>query len=257
MKNIRDAGFAEVEITADKRHLDPRIYPRQKLPEIRNLLKNLPLRPNSVHAPIDGADLSTSNLEERKRAVDLLIDTLEYCRAIDCPIAVVHPNHSNSLPLGAEAMKRNSMETLNEIVAKAEDLGVKVALENMIEKEERRFGSRVADLIEIIEGVGSSHLGICLDTGHTNLIPKPDVSLEEEIIRAGEKLWTLHVHDNDGRMDYHWPPGEGKIDWSKVVRGLRRANYRGVFMMEVQERGDPEKLARTSLQKAIEILGAQ
>ena len=256
LKHIRDAGFEEVEITADKRHLDPRIYPRQKLLQLRSLLRSLSLTPNSVHAPIDGADLSTSNLEERKRAVGLLVDTLEYCRAIDSPIVVVHPNHSNSLSLGAEAMNRNSLEALKEIVIEAEDLGVKIALENMIEKEERRFGSRVADLIEMISHIGSSQLGICIDVGHTNLMPKPDVSIEQEIIQAGDRLLTLHIHDNDGKMDWHWPPGDGNIDWRQVVRGLREVNYRGVFMMEVQERGNPDQLARSSLQKTREILKA-
>jgi len=182
------------------------------------------------------------------------MDTLEYCRAIDCPIVVIHPNHSNSLPLGAEAMKRNSIEALKEIIAKAENLDVKIALENMIEKEERRFGSRSADLIEIIEAVGSLHLGVCLDIGHTNLIPKPAASLEDEILRAGDHLWTLHIHDNDGNMDYHWPPGDGNIDWSQVVRALRKVNYQGAFMMEVREGGDPDGLAKRSLQKAMEIL---
>ena len=254
LKHIKDAGFAEVEILANKRHLDPRVYPHEKLPQLRNLLRNLSLCANSVHAPMDGVDLSTSNLEDRRRAVELLVDTLEYCREIDCPIAVVHPNRSESLPLGVEAMKRNSIEALNEIVAKAEDLGVKIALENLIEKGKRRFGSRVADLIEIIENIGSSNLGVCLDTGHTNLLPKADVSLEDEMIEAGDHLWTLHIHDNDGSLDYHWPLGEGNIDWSQVVSGLKRANYKGVFMTEIQEGGDPDELARRSLQKAVDIL---
>jgi sugar phosphate isomerase/epimerase len=256
LKHIREAGFKEVEITADKRHLDPRIYPRQKLPQLRSLLRSLCLHPNSVHAPIGGADLSVSNLEERKRAVGLLVHTLEYCRAIDCPIAVVHPNHSDSLSLGAEAMKGNSLEALKGIVAEAEDLDVKIALENMIEKDAPRFGSRIADLMEMIGHIGSSHLGICIDVGHTNLMPKPYVSIEQEITRAGDRLLTLHIHDNDGKMDWHLPPGDGNIDWRQVAGGLREVNYRGVFMIEVQERGDHDELARSSLQKTRDILNA-
>jgi len=254
LRHIRDAGFTEVEINADKRHLDPRVCPRQKLPQIRRLLKDMSLHPNSVHAPINGANISTSNLEDRRQAIKLLIDTLEYCRAIECPIAVVHPNHSDSLPLGAETMKRNSVEALKEIVLKAEDLGVKIALENLIEKEERRFGSRISDLIEIIKDVGSPYMGICLDTGHINLIPDPNVNLESEIIQAGKHLWTLHVHDNDGLEDRHWPPGDGNINWRHVIRGLRKVNYQGVFMMEVQEGEDPDDLAKKCLRKATDIL---
>jgi len=258
LKRISDAGFAEVEINANsKRHLNPRFFPRGELPHLRRLLEDLSLHPNSVHAPFSELDLSTPRSDLRRQTVDLLADTLEYCRAIGCPIMVVHPNHTDSLPIGPEAMKRNSVEALRELANRAEDLGVKIALENMIDKEGGRFGSRVADLRKIIEEAGSPLMGICLDTGHTNLLPGSNVSQEEEIAQTGELLWTLHIDDNDGREDRHWLPGEGNIDWNQIIKGLRRANYQGVFMMEIQERTDPDELARRSLQRATEILSIQ
>jgi len=253
LKHIRDAGFTEVEINADKTHLDPRVFPRSKLPHLKRLLNDLGLHPNSVHAPIDGVDLSAESPEIKEQSIDLLTKTLEYCRAIECPIMVTHPNHSNSLPLGREAMKKNSIEALREVIKKAEELGVKVAIENMIEKD-GRFGSRIFELIEIIESIGSPYLGICLDTGHINLLPSSVTSMREEILRAGRYLWTLHVHDNNGEKDYHWPIGEGNIDWSQVIKALREINYRGVFMMEIQERGDPDILARRCLRIATDML---
>lgn len=260
MRYIADAGCTEVEINADKGHLDPRIYPRGKLPKLRSLLEELSLHPNSVHVPIDGINLSTSKLEERRQAIKLLTYTLEYCGAIECSIAVVHPNHSDSLSIGTKAMKRNSVEALMEIVPRAEALGVKIALENMIEKEKPRFGSRVTDLIETIEEVGSSYLGVCIDTGHTNLsmhASKHDISLEDEIILAGERLWTLHINDNDGKEDHHWPPGDGNIDWGQVIRGLRKVNYKGVFMTEVAEKGDPKEFAKSLLLRTKEMLAKE
>jgi len=254
LKHIRDAGFAEVEINADKIHMDPRVFPCSKLPQLKNLLNNLGLHPNSVHAPINGVDLSTQSPDIKKQSIDLLTKTLEYCRAIECPIMVMHPNHSDSLPLGREAMKKNSIEAIRKVVKKAEDLGVKVAIENMIDKEGGRFGSRISELREIIENVGSPYLGICLDTGHINLLISSDISMEEEILCAGEYLWTLHIHDNDGEEDRHWPPGEGSIDWSQIIRSLRKVGYKGVFMMEIQERGDADDQARKCLRIATDML---
>jgi len=254
LKHIRNAGFTEVEINADKIHLDPRVFPSLKLSRLKNLLDDLGLHPNSVHAPISGVDLSTQSPDIRKQSVDLLAKTLEYCRAIECPIMVMHPNHSDSLPLGAEAMKKNSIEAIGEVMEKAEELGVKVAIENMIDVGGGRFGSRVSDLKEIIKSVGSPYLGICFDTGHTNLLAGSDVSIGEEIVQAGEYLWTLHVHDNDGERDRHWPPGEGSIDWSQVIGSLRKVGYKGVFMMEIQERENPDVLARECLRIAAEMI---
>jgi len=258
---IADIGCTEVEINADKGHLDPRIYPRGKLPKLRSLLEKLSLHPNSVHVPIDGINLSTSKLEERSQSIKLLTYTLEYCKAIECSIAVVHPSHLDSLSIGTKAMKRNSVEALMEIVPRAEALGVKIALENMIKtKEKPRFGSRVTDLIETIEEVGSSYLGVCIDTGHTNLsmhASKHDISLEDEIVLAGKRLWTLHINDNDGKEDHHWSPGDGNIDWSQVIRGLRKVNYKGVFMTEVAEKGDPKEFAKNLLLRTKEILAKE
>ncbi|RJS92635.1 sugar phosphate isomerase/epimerase [Candidatus Bathyarchaeota archaeon] len=257
LKHIRNAGFTEVEINADKTHLDPRVFPRSELSSLKNLLNDLGLHPNSAHAPIDGVDLSAQNVDIKNRSIDLLVKTLEYCRAIDCPILVVHPNHSDSISLGREVMKKNSIENLRIVVKKAEDLGVKIAIENMINVGGERFGSRISDLKEIIMNIGSPYLGICFDSGHANLqAASSDISIRDEIIDAGEYLWTLHIHDNDGSRDQHLPPGDGNIDWGLVIRTLREANYKGVFMMEIQERGDPDYLAERCLRIATEIIQA-
>jgi len=255
LKRIREAGFTEVEINADKTHLDPRVFPRSKLPHLKKLLNDLGLHPNSVHAPFYGVDLSTQSPEIKRRSIELLTKTLEYCRAIECQIMVTYPNSSESLPLGREAVKKNSVEALREVVKKAEELGVKVAIENMIGKDER-FCSRISDLIGIIESVGSPYLGICLDTGHINLLPRSVTSMREEILHAGKYLWTLHIHDNDGERDSHLPMGEGNIDWSQVIKALREINYKGVFLMEIQEREDPDELARECLRIASDMLRA-
>jgi len=257
LKHIKNAGFTEVEINADKIHLDPRVFPRSNLSNLKNLLNDLGLHPNSVHAPISGVDLSTQNPDVKKQSIDLLTQTLKYCKAIGCPIMVTHPNHSDSLPLGREAMKKNSIETIREIIRRAEELEVKIALENMIDKEGKRFGSRISDLREIIENIGSPYLGICLDTGHINLLTSPNTSLEKEILCAGEYLWTLHIHDNDGSEDRHWPPTEGSINWNQVISSLRKVGYKGVFMMEIQERGNADELARKCLRIATDMLCMQ
>jgi len=254
LKHVKNAGFTEVEINANMAHMDPRVFPCSELPHLGNLLNDLELHPNSVHAPIEGVDLATQSPDIKKQSIELLTKTLEYCRAIECPIMVMHPNHSDSLPLGRETMKKNSIGAIREVVKKAEELGVKVAIENVIDKEGERFGSRTADLREIIENVDSSYLGICLDTGHANLLISSDASIREEILCAGEYLWTLHIHDNDGEKDCHWPPGDGNIDWSQVVKSLREVSYKGVFMMEIHERGDPDVLARRCLRIASDML---
>ncbi len=253
LRRIKDAGYTEVEIYADRAHLDPRLFPRWKLPHIKRVLEDLSLTPHSIHAPIDGVDLSAQSLHIRRRSIELLVETMEYCRALECPLLVVHPTHTDSLNIGYEAMRRNSIMSFEELAKRAEELEVKIAVENMIDKGNGRFGSRVTELREILEAAQSPYLGICIDTGHINLL-KPRVSQKREIEQAGKYLWSLHIHDNDGRRDLHLPPGDGNIEWRQVIAGLKEVNYQGPFMMEIHERLDDSGLARECLEIAVKLL---
>ncbi|UCH01523.1 MAG: sugar phosphate isomerase/epimerase, partial [Candidatus Bathyarchaeota archaeon] len=234
------------------------------LPQLGVLLANLELNPASVHAPTTGADISSSNLQERRIAEQLLIDTIFYCKSIKCPILVVHPNilGSNSLLLPDDVQRNNCIDSLGKIVDRTQDHSVKIALENLPDYEGKgRVASRVVDLIEIIEKVGSQNVGICVDTGHTNitkhqnLAKKLKMSLEDEIMQAGKYLCTLHINDNNGKEDIHLVPGDGNIEWALVIRSLRQVNYKGIFMMEILEREDSDEQARRSYQKGAELLG--
>ena len=96
----------------------------------------------------------------------------------------------------------------------------------------------VKDLIEIIERVGGDKLGICLDTGHLNIMK---ANTQGEFIRAaGKYLKALHVHDNDGTADQHLIPfARGKVDFKDIMTALRDIDYNGLFNFEIP--GDSHK----------------
>ncbi|RLI40282.1 hypothetical protein DRO64_09235 [Candidatus Bathyarchaeota archaeon] len=254
LRRIRDAGYTEVEITADRTHLDPRVFSPSRLPSLKSLLKDLGLHPNSVHAPIKDVDIAAQNPDVRVKSIKLIMKTLEYCRSIECPILVLHPNGEEGASLKPDDSKKNLIDSLTQIVKKAEDLGVNIAIENMIDVKGRRFGSRVSHIREVIESIGSPSLGICFDTGHVNLFSDPNISMDGEIFEAGEYLMTLHVHDNNGMEDEHKPPGDGSINWSQVIEALKKVNYAGVFMMEVQESDDPDATAKRCLEAVTKMI---
>lgn len=156
--------------------------------------------------------------------------------------------------MGTEVVKKTCVDALGEIADKSKDLGVRISLENLVT---RGFGGKVAHLLEMIESVGSSSIGICFDTGHTNLLPRADVTQKGEIVRAGSHLLGVHLHDNDGQKDCHWPLGKGNIDWAEVVAGLRHVRHKGVVTMEIRERGNPDDLAKKSLRITKQMLRIQ
>ena len=89
------------------------------------------------------------------------------------------------------------------------------------------------DLIHLIDAVGSEKFGICLDTGHLNLVG----GNQGDFIRtAGSYLRALHIADNQNvnDVDEHLMPfGRGTVDFIDVVRALREINYSGMFNFEI------------------------
>ena len=56
----------------------------------------------------------------------------------------------------------------------------------------------------------------------------------------------VHASDNHGQYDDHLPPGDGKIDWGKLLAHLNDLHFRGTFILEVRNMGDKQ----TTLQGA-------
>ena len=48
----------------------------------------------------------------------------------------------------------------------------------------------------------------------------------------------IHAHDNNGTNDDHLPPGDGKINWNKLVRDLIEFRFRGAFILEMAGNSD-------------------
>jgi sugar phosphate isomerase/epimerase len=96
------------------------------------------------------------------------------------------------------------------------------------------LGGQPEDFSWVLDRLPVEGTGICLDTSHTSL----GASLFEVIERFGSRIVHVQASDNRGVTDDHLPPGEGGIDWRRVLSSLNRIGYRGVFLLEVAGDGD-------------------
>ena len=93
---------------------------------------------------------------------------------------------------------------------------------------------------------------MCLDTGHCTMYGD---SVGDAIRSIGkEYLPTLHVHDNDGRGDKRWLPGQGIIDWSEFSKALGEIGFEGTVSLETGVSGDVAVAERSEKQKALAAL---
>jgi sugar phosphate isomerase/epimerase len=170
-------------------------------------------------------DLASLRADLRRRSVEEVGRSVAYAGAVGAACVVVHPgvlSDPETLADRADALRAG----LEELLPLAERADVRLCLENM--PPGVHPGSRTGDLFDLIESIGDSRLGICLDTGHAHIVD----TVAGEIRAAGRWLVTTHVHGNDGRTDQHAGPLEGAIPWDEAKQALAEVDYSGPLMLE-------------------------
>ena len=107
------------------------------------------------------------------------------------------------------------------------DCGSQLVLENVYEHYPE-------DLLPIFEGLKNDAVGFCLDVGHMNVFSKTD--LEDWLEKLGPFLKQFHLHDNNGDMDLHLPPGQGNINFHAVFKFIEK--NRPILTLEPHEEKD-------------------
>lgn len=90
-----------------------------------------------------------------------------------------------------------------------------------------------AATLDWLERLDHPHLGLLLDVGHC-LISGEDAAAVAR--RAGERLGYIHLDDNDGVGDLHWPLFTGRLtppQLTDMLRALGEIGYRGALALEL------------------------
>ena len=93
-----------------------------------------------------------------------------------------------------------------------------------------------ATALDWLEQLGHPHLSLLLDVGHC-LISGEDAAAV--VRRAGERLGYVHLDDNDGEGDLHWPLLTGRLtepQLADTMRALQAIGYRRALALELNPR---------------------
>lgn len=235
LETIRQSGFSMVEVVSCAGHLDYRDPVRVR--EAAARADALGMEAYSFHAPFaDDIDISSPNRAAREHAEAEILRAADAAALLGVHYFVLHPGPENSeIPAPAERVLRieNTCSVLERVAAHCAKAGIQCVLENKL--PHLMFGQS-ADLLWILACLTGNRVGACLDTGHAHLAG----DLHPLIHKMAPYLRLLHVHDNKGRGDEHLPPGDGRIDWTTLLRELAGVRFAGALILELAGDDSPD-----------------
>lgn len=151
-----------------------------------------------------------------EKLVDRFINDIKLCKENGIKLVIMHVTTKFIAPKFNEI----GLNRIKKIVDYAKEIGVKVAFENLKLKGYLEY---------ILENIDNDNIGICYDAGHCHAHYKDEFNWE----LFKDKIFAVHLHDNDGTDDQHLLPFDGNIEWENVIKNLKNANYQGPITLEL------------------------
>ena len=223
LRAIRSAGFAFVHFCHEWD--TDLVFGPDRIREISNELVDLGLSVNNLHAS-EGKAASWGSTERvnRVKGVELVKNRMVMAAELGADTIILHASAGRS----HEAQRHS----LGELLPTAEQIGVRIALENLP-------GQGFSRALPLVREFDHTMLGYCLDTGHAVLNDADGFNDLAEAEANPTKLYALHLQDNDGSGDQHRLPFTGTVPWKRVASLIAGAPYAGCLTFEVMTKNEP------------------
>ena len=185
------------------------------------LAKAFDLKIEHAHASFANMNALWLSGSDGNRTCNRLLHEIDDCAEFGIKTLVLHlTNGSTPPPVSASGMER-----VQHLVRLAESDGVKLAFENVRVPQHTQA---------VLDHFDSPAIGLCYDTGHEHFFT-PDT---DWLNLYSDRVFALHLHDNDGTADDHRIPFTGTIDWDKKLAAIAASGYTGSITVEIDFRGD-------------------
>ncbi len=205
-------GYDGIQIMGEPRKYDWK--------QVRSLLDKNNLQCfGSVSIMGRGRDLIHADPWYREMSVAYLNECLDMVHALGGKIFTLVPSEVGKIVAMADADTEWAwaVENIKKVAGHAEKLGIRIGLEPL-NRFETNFLNRHDQAIRLAQDVGGN-VGICLDAFHINI---EEADMYQAIATAAKGGWLVdfHVADNNRRA-----PGEGSLDWKKIISTLKESGY--------------------------------
>jgi sugar phosphate isomerase/epimerase len=184
----------------------------------------------SVHSPFADINIASPSKPMLRAMLKRLEKSMAYANALNASVWVFHPGLKTGVSMFYPGMDwLQNLKTTRLLLKKAEDYGVRIAIENVPEPYPFLMKS-VEDFAKFYEEIGEE-IGLVFDVGHANL----NGQIERFLTVFKDKIVHVHLHDNDGKEDQHLGIGYGTINWENVAKLLKKAAYNKTLIVESVE----------------------
>lgn len=247
IKRIAELGYDAVEIWGGRPHAYPEDMSDLKINEIKKCISEYNLKisgliPAQFRYP---TNLSIEDKKMREASIFYINQAIDVADRLGIRYISVCPGFTlfgQSRELGFNLFK-DSLYKILEHAAKFNDIEILIEPAHRFETDIIIF---IEDSLRLLKEMNKSNLGLVLDTGHIN-VNKESFSDAVRLLRNYIK--HIHMDDNHGYNDDHLIPGEGNINFEKVILDLKKINYKGFLTVELGfgYTIDPDKAVYQSL----------
>lgn len=222
-------GFKAFELLAEPRVIDPFSVNLNLIENLRLKFYDLGLRV-SVHTAHWDVNLASLNPYVRRLSIQFAKATLLMAKLLNASVVVIHPGEASTYGMTRRQVERLTLQSLEEIVDYAMDIGTNIAIENMEFKSNKYTFCSPQDvngLISSIESLSGARVGLALNIAHASTVMNPGEFIDE----LNVDISHIYVSDVIGD-DLYLPIGDGMLDFEEIFRSLCTRNFEGLVIVD-------------------------
>jgi sugar phosphate isomerase/epimerase len=185
--------------------------------------------PLAIHGPFIGMEyghLDHLIREAVNRRLDMTFDVAVKLKASR---VVLHSGYTREIDLFnlQDSWLKRTAEFWRGEIRRWADASIEIVLENDTEQSPDI-------LVRLVNAVDHPFLGLCLDIGHQHVFS--EINALEWVRRMDQRLYHIHLHDNDGTRDSHSSIGRGTIDFEPFYAVLMQCVPQATLSLEVEDK---------------------
>ena len=210
LDSIKESGFRNIFI-----HWESNEYNEHNWAEQIEYINKIGLNIVFAHLSYKGINSIWEEGTTGDSLVEKYMKDISDCKKHNISMVVMHLTSGKDAPMYNEI----GLNRLHKIINHAKEQNVKVAFEN----------TKIKGYLEyVIDNIKDENVGICYDSGHCHV----HFNDEFDFDKFKDRIFAVHLHDNDKTDDLHLLAFDGTIDWEETMKNLKQANFSGHITLE-------------------------